>query len=807
MSDESTPVQNDEAQSQAIVLSRLPTRPPLEVPGYDMERFLGKGAFGEVWVGLDRNTGKLVAIKFYGHRKGLDWSQLAREVQKLRMLANDRYVVQLVAVGWEADPPYYVMEYMENGSLEERLREGPLSVKDALELFRELAVGLQHAHGRGVLHCDLKPANILLDLEGKPRLADFGQARLTADHSPALGTLFYMAPEQANLEAAPDARWDVYALGAVLYCMLTGEPPYRSDQAAATIKKTGKLEERLSLYRQHIRHSPLPKAHRELEGIDSSLADLVDRCLARDKDKRFANVQAVIEALDARALRRARRPLLILGAVGPALLLLLMLAFTSWIVYDAVQKGKEHITLRAQDSNQTIARFAADQIAAKINQRWVFLDREAVNPDFQGLIQQAQGKPWGDPAREELQKYLETRAQRYDYAKAAPVLTNDNGGQKAVAWFLVDRQGKLLAASPLGRAQKSMDRYFWHRDFFHGKGYDLKPEKERFSDQPNPAIVPIETDHQSTVFRTTAAGEPLMVVFSVPVWNRQTDQVLGVLAMGLQLGGFSEIWTTDEQAAEATKVICLAIGRRPPPGASDIQQDIANEGLVLEHPALQAQLEEGKKKVEAVHLPAAVVDELQSAVQETPDSPTNPGRHSIPFDDYRDPLAQIDGHFSGRWLATAEPVVILKRVREKGEFKGTTKWVNTGWVVIAQENYESAVLPVKALQHTLMVHLALAFGVAMLVVGGLWVFVLFGLDASRSRLYRWLRHRAGLPTVSLLGGTAATSGTTSVGRSGVLGGGALSSAALTAIQPAPPPPEGSPAGSPATNQAGDQAKS
>src|SRR5439155_15726280 len=108
---------------------------------------------------------------------------------------------------------------------------------EAVALFREVAVGVVNAHNRGVLHCDLKPANVLLGQDGKPRLADFGQSRLSHEQTPALGTLFYMAPEQADLKAAPDARWDVYALGALLYCMLTGEPPFRSAEALALIEQ------------------------------------------------------------------------------------------------------------------------------------------------------------------------------------------------------------------------------------------------------------------------------------------------------------------------------------------------------------------------------------------------------------------------------------------------------------------------------------------------------------------------------------------------------------------------------------------
>src|SRR5690606_29275334 len=131
---------------------------------------------------------------------------------------------------WDADPPYYVMEYLPNGSLASYLSAGPIPTAEAVELATGVLRGLVHAHGGGILHCDLKPANVLLDQDYRPRLCDFGQARLTEEENPALGTLFYMAPEQADLKALPDVRWDVYALGALLYHMLTGGPPHRNPE-------------------------------------------------------------------------------------------------------------------------------------------------------------------------------------------------------------------------------------------------------------------------------------------------------------------------------------------------------------------------------------------------------------------------------------------------------------------------------------------------------------------------------------------------------------------------------------------------
>src|SRR5271168_1750925 len=160
MTIEHTQQQSTDEQSRAQALSLKRNRPPTEVPGYEPKRFLGAGAYGEVWVALDRTTGRQVAIKFYAHRGGLDWSLLSREVEKLAFLSADRYVVQLLDVGWDAEPPYYVMEYIERGSLEDLLRrEKKLRPDTAVALFRDVATGLLHAHGKGVLHCDLKPAN------------------------------------------------------------------------------------------------------------------------------------------------------------------------------------------------------------------------------------------------------------------------------------------------------------------------------------------------------------------------------------------------------------------------------------------------------------------------------------------------------------------------------------------------------------------------------------------------------------------------------------------------------------------------
>ncbi len=301
MPSDQTEIQDPDDRQLSEDLSRQRVKPPTRVPGYTPERFLGEGAFGEVWVAVEKKTGRRVAIKFYTRRGGLDWSLLSREVEKLAYLYTHRNVVQLIDANRDANPPYYIMAYIERGSLEDRLSEAePLSVEEAVTLFEEIATGLMHSHSKGVLHCDLKPANVLLDEDFKPRLCDFGQSRLSHEQTPALGTLFYMAPEQADLKAAPDSRWDIYALGALLYCMLTGHPPHRTKENVERIESAANLEERLALYRRIIETSPPPREHRHIPGVDGRLAEALERCLEPKPGKRFPNVQALLHELESR---------------------------------------------------------------------------------------------------------------------------------------------------------------------------------------------------------------------------------------------------------------------------------------------------------------------------------------------------------------------------------------------------------------------------------------------------------------------------------------------------------------------------
>ena len=182
MSDNLTQHQTDGDHDRSRHLSMQSTDSHADIPGVQITRLLGTGAYGEVWVGIDKNTNRQVAVKFFHHQSGVDWQLLSKEVEKLVSLATQRYVVQLLDVGWDASPPYYVMEYLEDGSLDQFIKAtDSISIQQAVELFHDITTGLTHAHNKGILHCDLKPANIILAVDGEPRITDFGLARDAED--------------------------------------------------------------------------------------------------------------------------------------------------------------------------------------------------------------------------------------------------------------------------------------------------------------------------------------------------------------------------------------------------------------------------------------------------------------------------------------------------------------------------------------------------------------------------------------------------------------------------------------------------
>ncbi len=705
---------------QAEELSLQLKVPPAEVPGYRIERLLGQGAFGQVWLGRDLNTGRQVAVKFYLHRSGVNWSLLSREVKHLVNMSTGRHIVQVLGVGWEAEPPYYVMEFLENGSIEDLVRaRGALGIAESVALFREIAEGLNYAHGKGVLHCDLKPANVLLDHDWRPRLADFGQSRMSHEQSPSLGTLFYMAPEQADLTASVDSKWDVYALGAILYTMIVGSPPYRSPEMVEQLDTAGSLPERLKRYRDSINDSPPPKLHYRRRGVDKQLCQIVDQCLAKRPEDRFSNVQQVIQSLQRRDSTKLKRPLYLLGIVAPIFLSVLMMMFSMRSTGVAKQDSLAAVHEWSLKSNQFAAMFAARTLESEIDKLFRTVEDEASRSDLRDnllaltaavapqLISIAKGDNQPERVEALTQKTAFKDLETYLAQRIARLKRRGGSAASFNSLFVTDSRGTNLAiafSDPQEKfSQSPVGRNFAYRSYFNGEREDGPAGRS------TPAYSATKQPHLSSSFRSTSTGK-WKVAISAPIWPDTSEdespkdesegehakvQPIGVLVLTINLGDFDLLGTTEPHDVQSRFAV-LVDGR-----------DGAQRGTLLQHPVLKA-LELRFKETKVMETVPQIDGQQLSQLQETG------------LVNYADPAADfpVGENFAGNWVAAIQKVRLPSDTNTLAEERPSDLWV------LVQERTSFVEAPVTQLGTRLQregyVELAAIVSVVLLM----WFFVI-----------------------------------------------------------------------------------
>jgi serine/threonine protein kinase len=268
-------------------VTRLP-----QIDGYDVQSVLGRGGMGVVYRARHLKLNRTVALKMLLSGAYADLHELARFQREAEAVAglNHPNIVQIHDVGELDGKPYFTMEFVEGQSLAEALAGMPQPARPTAEFVATLARAVQVAHEGGIIHRDLKPANVLLAMAGMPKIADFGLARrfesdadLTMSGA-RIGTPSYMAPEQAAGQTSligPSA--DIYALGAILYEMLTGRPPFRAETAIETQRQVV-TEEPVSPSRLN------PKVPRDLETICL-------KCLHKEPTRRYVTAAALADDL------------------------------------------------------------------------------------------------------------------------------------------------------------------------------------------------------------------------------------------------------------------------------------------------------------------------------------------------------------------------------------------------------------------------------------------------------------------------------------------------------------------------------
>jgi serine/threonine-protein kinase len=260
-------------------------------------RKLGEGGMGSVFQAEDVGDKAIVAVKILRKAVAARPTAVPRFLREARMMAQIDHpnVMRFLEAGTIQGNHYLVMEYVGGGSVSSHLKEhGRFAVGDALYVVLACARGLHHAHEQGMIHRDVKPANILFTADGMVKLADLGLAKLTDGDDDltrtgtGAGSPIYMAPEQALDAKYVDRRCDVYGLGCVLYTALAGKPPFQPGSVLAVLEAKQK-----GIY------PPL----RELNGdVPEAVAVVVDRMLAHHADDRYASCAEVIEAIEALGL-------------------------------------------------------------------------------------------------------------------------------------------------------------------------------------------------------------------------------------------------------------------------------------------------------------------------------------------------------------------------------------------------------------------------------------------------------------------------------------------------------------------------
>ncbi len=282
---------------------------PANIPGYEIDSVLGRGGMGVVYRAKQLRLNRFVALKMLlagSHASQAELYRFGREAEAIAGLRHP-HVVQIYDIGDVDGRPYYTMELVEGGTLADKLVGVPIPVGEAAEQVAVLARAVQAAHDGGVVHRDLKPANILLTEDGTLKIGDFGLARFIDSEASftqtgaRMGTPNYMAPEQViGLEVGPSV--DIYALGTLLYEMLTGKLPFRGESISET-------ERRL------VSEEPVPPSVLNVK-VPRDLETICLKCLQKEPRKRYSTAGELAddlkrflghEAILARPVRRIER--------------------------------------------------------------------------------------------------------------------------------------------------------------------------------------------------------------------------------------------------------------------------------------------------------------------------------------------------------------------------------------------------------------------------------------------------------------------------------------------------------------------
>ncbi|RMF40961.1 MAG: hypothetical protein D6753_10575, partial [Planctomycetota bacterium] len=494
-------------------------------------------------------------------------------------------------------------------------------------------------------------------------------------------------------------------------------PPHRTPDIVETLDTADSLAERLRRYRETIRSAPRPRLHYRRRGIDKALCQIIDRCLAVDPDKRFANVQQVIEAIDARNRARARRPLYLMGIVGPLLFVLLMLFFFSRSINVAKQESLQRVQQWSMQSNLFASQLAAQTMESELEGLFRLVENEANRDGLRAAVRQVL-----DEQREALQTIAETGA---DDAARRSIL--QSAAQQALSSYLSDRMNSivrqrssddhraifnsLFVNDPHGTnigihfvndsevtSGLPVGRNFAYRSYFNGQRSDGPKTR------PPADYRPTRSTHLSATFRSTSTGK-WKVGISTPIWPSPEVAIawasgepvdvyepIGVLVLTINLGEFDLLAS---KFSDPTQRFAVLVDGRAGNG----------QGTLLQHPLLTDLERRGAAAQMVPQIDRRFFERLlaEGAIM-----------------DYVDPAAKFEGgeKYSGAWIAAMQQVQLPRRVGQANARTASDLWV------LVQERAAAVAAPVVQLGTRLQRESYIAIGSVLAVVFILWYSVL-----------------------------------------------------------------------------------
>lgn len=291
------------------IRQQLDERRNSQIPGYQLIGRLGKGAMATVYKARQISLDRIVAVKVLPKRMSENPEFVDRFYKEGKAAArlSHNNIVQAIDVGSAPDGyHYFVMEYIEGKTLYDLMQPPPqgeghvFSEDEALDIVIQITDALAHAHERGLIHRDVKPKNILFTPQGVAKLTDLGLARATDDAQAAeseagkaYGTPYYISPEQIRGDVDIDFRADIYSLGATLYHLVTGQPPFDGETPAAVMHK-------------HLKQSLVPADHINT-ALSAGIGEIIDVCMAKKREERYSSTRDLLE--DLRAVRTGNPPI------------------------------------------------------------------------------------------------------------------------------------------------------------------------------------------------------------------------------------------------------------------------------------------------------------------------------------------------------------------------------------------------------------------------------------------------------------------------------------------------------------------